>query len=93
MRTLHERGVGARPGTHAVTELGYYRRRFGPTRQLPGRPRLQERTIALPLHNRMTTTTTPTSPIVSPLCEREVHSALHLDDFTETGCRAVRPRA
>ena len=52
---LYERGVDARPGTHAVTELGYYRERFGlKPGQFPVAARLQEQTLALPLHNRMT---------------------------------------
>ena len=29
---MHERGVATRPGTHAVTELGYYRRSAQPAR-------------------------------------------------------------
>ena len=54
MRAMHERGVATRPGTHAVTELGYYRRRLSlRDRDFPVARRLQERTIALPLHNRM----------------------------------------
>lgn len=55
MARLQAKGVSTRPGTHAVTELGYYRQRFGLT---PGRfpvaARLQAQTMALPLHNRMT---------------------------------------
>jgi perosamine synthetase len=54
MRALHEQGVATRPGTHAVTELGYYRRRFDLGEgSFPVARRLQERTLALPLHNRM----------------------------------------
>ena len=30
LAALHELGIGARPGTHAVTELGVYRRRRDP---------------------------------------------------------------
>ncbi len=54
MSRLHEMGVSTRPGTHAVTELAYYRKhfefdadRFGVAR------RLQNQTMAIPLHNRM----------------------------------------
>lgn len=52
---LHERGIGARPGTHAVTELNYYVKLLGLTPgQFPVASMLQDRSIALPLHNRMT---------------------------------------
>jgi dTDP-4-amino-4,6-dideoxygalactose transaminase len=51
MARLHERGVSTRPGTHAVTELGPYRAWSG---CCPVAARLQSRTMALPLHNRMT---------------------------------------
>ncbi len=55
MRRLQGAGVATRPGTHAVPELSFYRRRLGLE---PGRfataADLQERTMALPLHNRMT---------------------------------------
>ncbi len=47
---LHKRGIGARPGTHAVTELGAYRDWRG---RCPNAAYLHERTLALPLHNRM----------------------------------------
>jgi dTDP-4-amino-4,6-dideoxygalactose transaminase len=54
MRRLQEAGIATRPGTHAVSELSFYRRRLGLE---PGRfataSDLQERTMALPLHNRM----------------------------------------
>lgn len=54
MARLQEKGVSTRPGTHAITELGYYRQRFG---LAPGRfpvaAKLQAQTMALPLHNRM----------------------------------------
>jgi dTDP-4-amino-4,6-dideoxygalactose transaminase len=51
---LHALGIGARPGTHAVTELGLYRRRRDPGRDsCPIAARLARTTIALPLHNRM----------------------------------------
>lgn len=51
MRRLHERGISTRPGTHAVTELGVYREERG---RYPNAVRLQEQTMAIPLHNRMT---------------------------------------
>jgi dTDP-4-amino-4,6-dideoxygalactose transaminase len=55
LATLHERGIGARPGTHAVTELGVYRRRRDPgIDSCPVASELARRTVALPLHNRMT---------------------------------------
>jgi perosamine synthetase len=54
MRRLHELGIGTRAGTHAVPDLGYYRKHLGIS---PGRfpvaKRLQEQTLAIPLHNRM----------------------------------------
>jgi dTDP-4-amino-4,6-dideoxygalactose transaminase len=55
MRQMQERGVSTRPGTHAVSELGYYRKHFGiRSDQYPIARMLQDQTIALPLHNRMT---------------------------------------
>ena len=51
MLRLQERGISTRPGTHAVTELGAYAECNG---QFPVAARLQEQTMALPLHNRMT---------------------------------------
>jgi len=55
MQILHERGVSTRPGTHAVTELAYYRKTFGlPAGQYKVAASLQEQTMAIPLHNRMT---------------------------------------
>jgi perosamine synthetase len=50
LRLLHERGIGGRPGTHAVTELGLYRDAAPPC---PTARLLHERTLAIPLHNRM----------------------------------------
>jgi len=55
MRLLHQRGVATRPGTHSVPELAYYRKTFGlAPGQFPVAARLQDSTLALPLHNRMT---------------------------------------
>ncbi|MBM3517564.1 MAG: DegT/DnrJ/EryC1/StrS family aminotransferase [Alphaproteobacteria bacterium] len=54
MARLEVRGIATRPGTHAVTELGFYRRRFRLQQgQFPVARRLQDQSIALPLHNRM----------------------------------------
>lgn len=55
MERLQDSGISARPGTHAVTELGLYRERMGlRPGQFPIAAMLQEQSIALPLHNRMT---------------------------------------
>ncbi len=55
MQTLHERGISTRPGTHAVTELAFYRKTFGlAPSQFKVAAALQEQTMAIPLHNRMT---------------------------------------
>ncbi len=54
MQILHERGIGTRPGTHAVTELAYYQKAFDlPPGHFKVAAALQEQTMALPLHNRM----------------------------------------
>ncbi|MBA2712095.1 MAG: DegT/DnrJ/EryC1/StrS family aminotransferase, partial [Rubrobacteraceae bacterium] len=54
LKALKGRGIGARPGTHCVPSLEVYRRRFSedPDR-FPVSMMLQERSLALPLHNRM----------------------------------------
>jgi perosamine synthetase len=55
LATLHERGISARPGTHAVTDLAVYRQRRDPgIDSCPRASELARRTIAVPLHNRMT---------------------------------------
>jgi dTDP-4-amino-4,6-dideoxygalactose transaminase len=55
LAALHELGIGARPGTHTVPELGVYRRRRDPGHDsCPIASELARRTLALPLHNRMT---------------------------------------
>ena len=55
MTHLTERGIATRPGTHAVTELGYYQRSYGVNgRDYPVASRLHRNTMAFPLHNRMT---------------------------------------
>lgn len=55
MQFLEERGISTRPGTHAVTELGYYQKHY---QVEPGSchvaVELEQRTMAIPLHNRMT---------------------------------------
>ena len=54
METLQEAGISTRPGTHAVTELGYYKERLGlQSGQFKVASRLERQTLALPLHNRM----------------------------------------
>jgi dTDP-4-amino-4,6-dideoxygalactose transaminase len=50
MLRLQEQGVSTRPGTHAVTELGAY---AGWKGRFPVAAHLQEQTMAIPLHNRM----------------------------------------
>lgn len=54
MQRLHEAGVSTRPGTHAISRLGYYRERFDlRPGGYPVAEMLHERSLALPLHNRM----------------------------------------
>jgi len=54
MRRLQEQGISTRPGTHAITELGFYRSTFGlAPGAFPVAARLQAQSMALPLHNRM----------------------------------------
>jgi len=54
MDTLQARGIGTRPGTHAVTSLGYYRHVHGvdPARY-PVASHVDRCSMAIPLHNRM----------------------------------------
>ena len=55
MERLQAAGVATRPGTHAVHVLGYYRERFGfEPDDYPGALDCHENTMAIPLHNRMT---------------------------------------
>ena len=55
MERLQSAGIGTRPGTHSVTGLGYYRRRFDiRTADFPVATMLEAQSLALPLHNRMT---------------------------------------
>jgi len=55
MEKLQAAGIATRPGTHAVPMLGYYRDKFG-TRgdDFPGARDCDANTMAIPLHNRMT---------------------------------------
>jgi dTDP-4-amino-4,6-dideoxygalactose transaminase len=54
METLQDAGISTRPGTHAVTELGYYKDRLGlQPGQFKVASRLEQQSLALPLHNRM----------------------------------------
>jgi dTDP-4-amino-4,6-dideoxygalactose transaminase len=47
--------VSARPGTHAVPALSFYRQRLGvQPERFPVANLLHERAMAIPLHNRMT---------------------------------------
>ena len=54
MARLLERGVSTRPGTHAVPGLRLYRERLGEDLSAyPAAAMLEHRTVAIPLHNRM----------------------------------------
>jgi dTDP-4-amino-4,6-dideoxygalactose transaminase len=54
MGRLADLGVSTRPGTHAVTELGYYRKHPSAVgAPCPVAARLEATTMAIPLHNRM----------------------------------------
>jgi dTDP-4-amino-4,6-dideoxygalactose transaminase len=55
MEALQERGIGTRPGTHAVPDLGAYRDRMDEDpERFSEALMLERRSLALPLHNRMT---------------------------------------
>jgi len=55
MDALEAAGIASRPGTHAVHTLSYYVERFGfRPEDLPGALQAAGRSLALPLHNRMT---------------------------------------
>jgi dTDP-4-amino-4,6-dideoxygalactose transaminase len=55
MQTLYEKGISTRPGTHAVHMLGLYKQRLGISPDHYPRARdCDHRTMAFPLHNRMT---------------------------------------
>lgn len=54
MRRLFAEGISTRPGTHAVTSLGYYRRVWGAEpADYPVATMLADQTMAIPLHNQM----------------------------------------
>lgn len=55
MDRLETAGIGTRPGTHAVHQLGFYRERFGlRPEDCPAARDCDRFTVALPLHNQMT---------------------------------------
>ncbi len=54
MEKLHAQGIATRPGTHTVPDLGWYRRHLGTSLdRFPVARRLRDRSMAIPLHNRM----------------------------------------
>lgn len=56
MRILESQGIATRPGTHAVHLLSYYRKRFGlKYDDYPNSFIANETSMAIPLHNRLTT--------------------------------------
>lgn len=56
MEVLQCHGISTRPGTHAVHMLGYYRKQFSlKPDDFPGARDCDRHTMAIPLHNRMTT--------------------------------------
>lgn len=56
MEILQEKGISTRPGTHAVHMLDYYKSRFGIlATDFPGAQAANDLSMAIPLHNRMTT--------------------------------------
>lgn len=55
MRLLEERGISTRPGTHAVHTLNYYRDEYSiAPRDLPSALTCNDQSMAIPLHNKMT---------------------------------------
>ena len=55
MKALYSKGIHTRPGTHAVHMLGLYRQQLGFTPEdYPGARNCDQYTMAIPLHNRMT---------------------------------------
>ena len=55
MEKLAEKGISTRPGTHAVTELGYYKNILGiDSNKFPIASKLEKNSMAIPLHNKMT---------------------------------------
>ncbi|PPR78821.1 MAG: GDP-perosamine synthase [Alphaproteobacteria bacterium MarineAlpha2_Bin1] len=54
MEKLLEAGISTRPGTHAVSNLGYYREKFSTKKSdFPVATMLENCSLALPLHNKM----------------------------------------
>ena len=54
MDLLQQKGIGTRPGTHAVHMLGYYQKRYGlKPDDFPASRDCALQTLAIPLHNRM----------------------------------------
>ena len=54
MEVLQGQGISTRPGTHAVHMLDYYQHRFGLVDDdFPGARDCNNHTMAIPLHNRM----------------------------------------
>lgn len=54
MATLAESGIATRPGTHAVTELQYYREAGVDPGEFPNARMLHRCSMAIPMHNCMT---------------------------------------
>ena len=55
MEILQEKGISTRPGTHAVHMLGYYKDKYGyKDTDFPNAMAADQRSIAIPLHNKMT---------------------------------------
>jgi dTDP-4-amino-4,6-dideoxygalactose transaminase len=54
MKFLHNNGIATRPGTHAVTTLGFYVNKLNVNpNDFPQARFAQEQTLAIPLHNKM----------------------------------------
>ena len=54
MERLQQNGISTRPGTHAVHMLNFYRDRYGiAPEDFPGARIANDRSMAIPLHNRM----------------------------------------
>ena len=53
MKSLNSVGIETRPGTHAVTELAYYRKLGGDPSSYAVARALHHRSMAIPMHNRM----------------------------------------
>ncbi|PIR31419.1 MAG: perosamine synthetase, partial [Bdellovibrionales bacterium CG11_big_fil_rev_8_21_14_0_20_38_13] len=54
MEILQQKGISTRPGTHAVHNLGIYKKLYGFNSQsFPNAYLCDQQTLAIPLHNRM----------------------------------------